>query len=180
MNQRSSSFSLCGLAAISILLAAPAHAQKPAASCKLLPVAEIEAALGAKAPKGPSGDVQSVPGMSLDVCSVEVPRQPKVGMHVVRVSIVQGLSADGDTLIRTRNAGEAREKQWTVAGARLEQKTIGKAQCILAARPGIPGHTSCAMPRGNGYVEVDVRAPLQDMIPLETVNALLQKAFSRL
>ena len=39
----------------------------------------------------------------------------------------------------------------------------------------------CAIPRGNGYVEVEVRPPTQkEMASMDAVGALVQKANTRL
>lgn len=57
---------------------------------------------------------------------------------------------------------------------------MGKAICILAGRPGMLGHSTCSIPRGKGYVEVDVGADVQEMASLELVRALAEKAVTRL
>jgi hypothetical protein len=152
----------------------PAHAQQPSSACKLLQVAEIESALGGTAKKGPSGASQG----GMDTCSVEMPG--KGGVRVVSILIVKDLPMDAGQAIRTRNAGTAREQQWKGAGARLEQKTLGDAICIMAGRPGVSGHSTCTIPRGKGYVEVDVSARVEELVPMETVGALVQKAAGRL
>jgi hypothetical protein len=100
---------------------------------------------------------------------------------VVTVVVVKNYPMDGAEAIRTRNAALAREGQWKVNGARFEQKTVGKATCTLYGRPSVPAHTVCATPRGNGYVEVEVRAPtLKEIASMEAVGALMQKAIGRL
>jgi hypothetical protein len=162
------------LAVAVVLLITPAQAQQPSSACRLLQVAEIESALGATAKKSPSGASQG----GMDTCSVEMPG--KRGVRVVTILIVKDLPMDSAQLIRTRNAGTAREAQWKAAGARLEQKTLGDAICITAGRPGTPGHSTCTIPRGKGYVEVDVSAPVEELVPMETVGTLVQKAAGRL
>ena len=67
--------------------------------------------------------------------------------------------------IRSRNAGTAREAQWKAPGARLEQKTVGSALCILSGRPDVAGHSTCSIPRGKGFVEVDVTGSVQGLVP---------------
>ncbi len=68
-----------------------------------------------------------------------------------------------------------------MAGARLEQRTVGKAMCTSAGRPSVPAFTRCTIPRSKGYVEVEVTAPnLKEVPSMETVSALVQKANTRL
>jgi hypothetical protein len=86
---------------------------------------------------------------------------------------------DGADAIRIRNTGTAREQQWKVPGARLEQKTVGTAICILSGRPNAGGNSICSIPRGKGYVEVDVTGSVQELPSLEAVGALVQKAAAR-
>jgi hypothetical protein len=149
-------------------------------ACTLLQVGEIESALGGKASTKLSGDSQTVPGMALDTCFVEiaVPRQD--GISRVSINIVKDLPMDGGEAIRARNGGTAREQQWKSTGARLEEKTVGNAICILAGRPNVVGHSNCAVPRAKGFVEVDVTGPVQGLVSLDTVGALAQKAIARL
>jgi hypothetical protein len=161
-----------------LVLVTPVSAQNPSVACTLLQVGEIESALGGKASTKPAGASQNVPGMAVDTCSVSVSSQN--GIRVVTVNIVKDLPMDGGEAIHTRNGGTAREQQWKAAGARLEQKTVGKAICILAGRPDVAGHSICSMPRAKGYVEVDVRASVQDLPSLDTVGALVQKAVARM
>ncbi len=161
-------------------LAQAAHAQQPSAACKLLQIAEIESALGAKASTTLSGSSQSVPGMTLDECGVEIPGPSRNGIHLVSIRIVSDLPLDAGEAIRMRNGGTAREPQWKDTGARLEQKTVGSAICIMHGRPNVAGHSTCSIPRGKGYVEVDVTGSVQELVPLDTVAALLQKAVSRM
>jgi len=87
---------------------------------------------------------------------------------------------DGGDLIRTRNGALSREGQWKTTGAQFEQKTVGSALCTRYGRPSVATHAVCAIPRGKGYVEVDVRAPaLQDLASIDAVAALVQKANTR-
>jgi hypothetical protein len=148
------------------------------ASCDLLPVAELEAALGVKANAKPTGMKQTVPGMSVDECSVVLAGPGRT--HPVSIRVVGNLGMDGAQAISLRNAGTAREKQWTVPGAKLEQTTVGKAICILSGRPSVASHSTCSIPRGEGYVEVDVIGDVGNLPALATVAALVQKAASRL
>jgi hypothetical protein len=168
------------IALASLSFASVAHAQGPSAACKLLNLGEIESALGAKASKSPSGSSQSVPGMTVDECSIEIPGPSQHGIHLVSLSLVSNLPQDADQLVRMRNGGTAREGQWKGPGARLEQKTVGSAICIMSGRPNVPGHSTCTIPRGKGYVELDVTGSVQELIPLDTVAALLQKSVSRM
>jgi hypothetical protein len=169
-----------GLAVLSVASLTPAHAEEASSACKLLQVAEIESALGGKASKKPAGDSQNTPNMDLDVCSVEISGPGPHVFHAVSIIIVKKLPMDGGEAIRTRNAGTAREQQWKVAGARLEQKTVGSSICIMAGRPSVAGHSTCSIPRGKGYVEVDVTGPVEELVSLEKVGALVQKAVTRL
>jgi hypothetical protein len=74
------------------------------------------------------------------------------------------------------NVGTACERQWKESGARLEEKTVGNAICIMYGRPGVVGHSTCSIYRAKGYVEVDVTAPVQEMVSMDTVRSLVQKA----
>jgi hypothetical protein len=161
------------------VLVTPAQAQQPSAACKLLQISEIESAMGGKASTKPSGEAANV-GMVLDTCSVEVAVPGQTGVRKVTINIVKDTPMDAGELLRARNGGTAREQQWKGTGARLEQKTVGNAMCILAGRPGVVGHSICSIPRAKEYVEVDVTAPVQELPSLDTVGALVQKAASRL
>jgi hypothetical protein len=87
----------------------------------------------------------------------------------------------GADMIRIRNEAASREGQWKVAGARFEQQNIGSAVCTKAGRPSVAVHTVCSIPRGDGYVEVDVQAPTQpEMASMQAVAELAQKANGRL
>ncbi|HRC42583.1 MAG TPA: hypothetical protein PLT27_00910 [Nitrospira sp.] len=156
----------------------PLNAQQPSFACRLLQVAELEAAIGGKASTKPSGSQQAVPGMTLDECSMVLSGSGPT--HPVSIRIVTNLSMDGAQAIKSRNAGEASEPQWKVAGARLEQATVGSALCILAGRPQVASHTTCSIPRGKGYVEVDVIGPVDGLPSINTVGTLVQKAITRL
>jgi hypothetical protein len=141
-------------------------------------VAEIEAAIGGKASAKPTGARQAVPGMTLDECDVVLTGSGQT--HPVSIRIVTDLGMDGGQAIKIRNAGLASEPQWKVAGARLEQATVGKAICILTGRPSVASHTTCSIPRGQGYVEVDVVGSVGELPSTAVVGGLAQKAVSRL
>ena len=66
------------------------------------------------------------------------------------------------------------------AKARLEQAKVGNAICILTGRPNVASHSTCSVPRGEGYVELDVTGSVGALPTLTTVGALVQKAVSRL
>jgi len=169
-----------GLAVLSVASLTPAHAQQASSACKLLQVAEIESALGGKASTKPSGESVNSPDTDLDVCSVTISGPGQHVFHTVSIIIAKKLPMDGGEAIRMRNGGTAREQQWKTTGARLEQKTVGSAICILAGRPSVAGHSTCSIPRGKGYVEVDVTGPVEELVSLEKVAALVQKAVTRL
>jgi hypothetical protein len=171
---------MTALAALALASLTLANAQQPSSACKLLQVAEIESALAGKASTPLSGFSQAVQGMALDQCSIEISAPGPNGFHRVAISIVTDLPMDGGEAIRTRNAGTAREEQWKGTGARLEQEAVGSAICILSGRPGVVGHSVCSIPRGKGYVEVDVTASIEAMVSMTTVRALVQKAITRL
>ena len=116
--------------------------------------------------------------MTLDECSVVLSGSGVT--HPVSVRLVSNLGMDGAQAITIMNMGTAREAQWKTAGARLEQTTVGKAICILTGRPSVPSNAICRIPRGEGYVEVDVIGPVDHLPTLATVGALVQKANSRL
>jgi hypothetical protein len=171
----------CTHAAVALLIAqtiGSAQAQQGMSACTLLQVSEVETAIGAKVSTQPSGSKQSIPGMTLDVCSL-VLKSP-ASTHPVQIQIVSSLGMDGAQALDIRNRALAREQQWKVAGARLEQATIGTALCILAGRPSVASHTTCSIPRGEGYVEVDVIGPVTDLPSMAKVAGLVQKAVSRL
>ena len=167
-----------GLAVLTAATIGPLRAQQASSACRLLQVAELEAAIGGKASTKPSGSKQTIPGMTLDECSVVLSGSGPV--HPVSIRIVTDISMDGAQAITIRNAAQARETQWKVAGARLEQATVGTALCILAGRPNVASHTICSIPRGEGYVEVDVIGPVDGLPSIKTVGALVQKAITRL
>jgi hypothetical protein len=153
-------------------------------ACKLLQPGELESALkewalGGKATKF-SGSAFNAGSTAYDLCTSEIVR-PGKGNLQIKVVIVNNLPMDGAEAIRTRNAELASEGQWKVKGAQFEQKTVGKATCTLAGRPRVSASSVCAMPRGNRYVEVEVRAPTVEEAPsMDAVGALLQTANSRL
>ena len=50
----------------------------------------------------------------------------------------------------------------------------------MYGRPSVAAHSVCAIPRGRGYVEVDVQSPAQkEMASMEAVGGLVQKASTR-
>ena len=172
---------MAGLAALAVMAATPADAQ---VACKLLQPAEVESALkewaaGGKATKF-SGATDNSSGVSLDTCQSEIVR-PGQGNLQIAVVVVKNLPMSGDDGLRVQNAALAREGQWKAKGAQFEQKTVGKAICTRYGRPGVASHSVCAIPGGNGYVEVNVVAPSQQEIPsMDAVGTLVQKAHSRL
>jgi hypothetical protein len=172
---------MTGLAVALALVVTPAHSQKSSAACTLLQVAEIESALGGKAAKSPSGASHSDPGMAMDTCSVQIKVPGKGGSRTVSILVMKNLPMAGAEAVRVRNAGRAREPQWKVPGARMEEKTLGDAICTIYGRPGIAAHSTCTIPRGKGYLEVDVTVPdLDEVVPMDTVGALVKKAATRL
>src|SRR5258705_13122230 len=119
--------------------------------------------------------------MGLDTCSVEIKVPGKAGNRTVGILIVKNLPMDGAEGVRIRNMASARESQWKMPGARLEEKTIGDAHCAIYGRPNIAAHSACTIPRGKGYLEVDVTAPnLDEVPPMDAVRGLVQKAATRL
>ena len=167
-----------GLAVLTAATVGPLHAQQASSACRLLQVAELEAAIGGKASTKPSGSSQTVPGMTLDECSVVLSGSGQT--HPVSIRIVTNFSTDGAEAIKIRNAGTASEPQWKGAGARLELATVGSALCILAGRPNVASTTTCSIPRGKGWVEVEVIGPVDGLPSMATVGALVQKAITRL
>jgi hypothetical protein len=165
------------LVAIALVTPVLLRGQQASSACRLLQVGELEAAIGGKASTKPAGSVQTVPGMTLDVCSVVLSGSTT---HPVDIRIVSKLGMDGAQAITIRNTGTASEPQWKVAGARLEQAKAGNAICILTGRPSVASHSICSVPRGEGYVELDVTGSVGALPSLTTVGALVQKAVSRL
>lgn len=165
------------LAAIALFTLVPLRGQQASSACRLLQVGELEAAIGGKASTKPAGSVQAVPGMTLDECRVVL--SGSAATHPVAIRIVSKLGMDGAQAITIRNAGTAREAQWKVAGARLEQAKVGNAFCILTGRPNVASHSTCSVPRADGYVELDVIGDVGALPSLSTVGALVQKAVSR-
>jgi hypothetical protein len=169
---------LIGLALLAGLVAVPLRAQQAPVSCGLLQVAELESAIGGKSSGAPKGSRETAAGMTIDECAVVL---SEAGVtHPVDVRLVLHVGMDGAQAITFRNQATATEPQWKTQGARLEQATIGKAVCILTGRPSVPSHALCSIPRGDGYLEVDVRGPVTDLPTLATVAGLAQKANSRL
>ena len=116
----------------------------------------------------------------MDMCSIEISGPGENLFRTVSIILAKKLPLDAGEAIRTRNAATAREGQWKVTGARLEQKTVGSTICIMAGRPAAAGHSTCSIPRGKGYVEVDVTSPVEGLVALEKVRALVEKAVTRL
>ena len=87
--------STIALAVLAFATVASAHAQQPSAACKLLQIGEIETAVGAKASTKLTGAIQSVPGMTLDECGVEIPEPSRKAVHTVSIRIVSNLPVDG-------------------------------------------------------------------------------------
>lgn len=170
--------SLSLLVVIALFSPVSLRGQQASSACRLLQVGELEAAIGGKASKSPAGSVAAVPGMTLDECSVVLSGSGKT--HPVSLRIVSKLGMDGAQAITIRNTGTARESQWKVAGAKLEQAKVGSAICILAGRPNVASHSTCSVPRGDGYVELEVIGDVGALPSLTTVGALVQKAVSRL
>jgi hypothetical protein len=171
---------LAGLTVFVVPFAAAAHAQ---VACKLLQPAEVESALQEWAAGGKAREFSGGPsdsgGVSMDACSSDIVRSH--GSLVVTVIVVKNFPMDGGEAIRTRNAALGREGQWKTQGAQFEQKTVGTALCTRSGRPNVAAHSVCAIARGKGYVEVDVRSPTQqDLASMEAVGALVQKANGRL
>lgn len=137
-----------GLAVLTVAGLIPAHAQQPSSACGLLQVAEIESAIGGKARTKLSGSSQDVQNMSLDECSVEISVPGHDGIHRVGINIVTKLPMDGADAIRIRNTGTAREQQWKVPGARLEQKTVALRSVSCLAGPMQAAIQSAAFPGG--------------------------------
>jgi hypothetical protein len=167
-------------AVIVLLHVSAAHAQ---VACKLLQKAELESALAEWAMGGKatelSGATDDSSGIVYDTCHSEIVR-PGHGNLQVTIVLAKSLPMEAVDLLRNRNAGSAREGQWKVAGARFEEKTIGKAMCTLSGRPNVAAHSVCSIPRGKAYLEVEVIAPSLKEIPsMEAVAALVQKADSR-
>ena len=170
--------------ALSLLFLFSSLVAQAQVACKLLQPGELESvlkewALGGKATKF-SGSTYNAGSTAFDLCTSEIVR-PRKGNLQIKVVIVNNLSRDGGEAIRTRNAELAREGQWKVKGAQFEQKTVGKAMCTLAGRPRVSASSVCAIPRGSGYVEVEVRAPTLEETPsMDAAGALLQTANGRL
>lgn len=167
-----------GFASLAVTTIGSARAGEATSACKLLTVAELEAVVGGKASQPPVGDKQAVPGMTLDECDVTLSAPNSV--HPVSVRVVGDIGIDGAQAIKMRNAGQAREQQWKMPGAKFEQASVGAALCVLAGRPSVASHTVCSIPRGEGYVEVEVTGSVSDLPSMATVGALAQKAVSRL
>ena len=172
---------MTGFAVLVFLVTTPAHAQEPSVvACKLLQLAEIESALGGKATTKLSGVSLNERGIAMDICSVGIARPATDGRLSVTIKIVKNLPMDGGDHIRLNNTATARQGQWKVKGAQFEEKTVGNAICTLSGRPNVPAHSVCSIPRGRGYVEVEVKSPSQkEMASMDAVRTLVQKAYTR-
>jgi hypothetical protein len=175
-------WTLIGVGVLALLPATPLRAQ---ASCKLLQPAELEAALkewaaGGKAtPFAGMTDSSSSSGIVLDTCRSEIVR-PGKGNLQISVIVVKNLPSSGKEAIRTQIAALAREPQWQVQDAQFDEKTIDNAICTRYGRPGVPAHSVCAIPKPNGYVQVDVITPsLKEAVSMDSVSALVVKAAGR-
>ena len=156
------------------------RAQPSGSACRLLDVTELETALKGKASTKPSGSRQSVPkAMTLDECSVVLDGPGPREKTPVKLRIVTDLPMDGAQAVQVRNRGQASEPQWKTTGARLEQGTVGSAICILTGRPNVASHTTCSIPRGSGYIELDVIGDVASLPSIQTVGSLLAKAAGR-
>ena len=171
---------MTGFAVLVFLVTTSAHAQQPSdEACKLLQPAEIESALGGKNLKF-SGVTNNVQGMTQNVCIVDIKKPGQTGALVITIHIATNLPYDGDYGIRASIKGAAREGQWKVKGAQFEEKTVGNAMCTMSGRPNVPVHTVCSIPRGKGYVQVDMQArTLKELASMDAVGALVQKAYTR-
>ena len=171
---------IAGLALLIGFASGAAQAQQSGSACRLLDVTELETALKGKASTKPSGSRESVPqAMTLDECSVVLDGPGPRDKTPVSLRIVTDLPMDGAQAVQVRNRGQASESQWKTAGARLEQGTVGSAICILTGRPSVASHTTCSIPRGAGYVELDVIGNVASLPSIQTVGALLDKAAAR-
>jgi hypothetical protein len=103
----------------------------------------------------------------------------KSGARVITIFIAKDLPIKSGPAIQAGNKG-ALEADWKDRGGRLEHKTLGNAACKTYGLPGAPWHSTCILPRGNGYIEVDVRGPVEELVPMETVAALAELLAGRL
>jgi hypothetical protein len=171
---------LAGLALLAASQSGAEQAQQSSSACRLLQVAELETALKVKATAKPSGSRESVPGtMTLDACTVVLDGPGPREKTPVSLRIVTDLPMDGGKTVQIRNKVQASEPQWKTPGARLEQGTVGSAICLLTGRPSVASHTTCSIPRGSGYVELDVIGDVASLPSIQTVGALLVKAAAR-
>jgi hypothetical protein len=117
--------------------------------------------------------------MTLDECSVVLDGPGPRDKTPVSLRVVTDLPMDGAQAVQVRHRGQASESQWKTAGARLEQGTVGSAICILTGRPSVASHTTCSIPRGAGYVELDVVGNVASLPSIQTVGALDKAAARR-
>ena len=172
---------MTGFAVLVFLVTTPVHAQQPSdVACELLQPAEIESALGGKTTTKFSGFTLNEKGIVQDACFGGIKRPGQDGMMDVTILILKNHPMDGGDFIHGRNAAAARQGQWKVNGAQFEEKTMGNAICTMSGRPNVPAHTVCSIPRGKGYVEVEVKSPSQkEMASMDAVRTLVQKAYTR-
>jgi hypothetical protein len=135
-------------------------------SCNLLQPVELESSLGAKPTQ-----FSAVSQGDADMCSGQVGRF-KV---LIRVARRQG---DGTA---EREAIERLRKM----GVQVEVKTEGDLTCSAVTPPASQQHlgfnTTCSIVRAGRVVAVEVTAPSQrEMVSMDTVRNLVQKAVSRL
>ena len=107
----------------------------------------------------------------MDACSVEISGPGQNGIQRVGIRIVTP-PMDGGEAIRTRSVEGS--------GCEIRARDWGPRDLDHVGRPGVVGHSTCSIPRGKGYVEVDVTASAPAMVSLETVRTLVQKADTRL
>lgn len=181
LSSRPARWTMTSFAVLAFLVVAPARAQ---VACKLLQPAEVVSALkewssGGKATAF-AGATADSGGTFYDTCKSEIVR-PGLGNLQVTVVVVKNLPMDGGQGIRIRNAALAREGGRKDKGAQFEEKTVGKSFCTRYGRPSVAAHSVCAIPRGTGYVEVEVIAPsLKETPSMDAVGGLVQKANDRL
>ena len=91
------------LVAIALFTPASLRGQQASSACRLLQVGELEAALGGKVSTKPAGIVPTVPGMTLDQCSLVL--SGSATTLPVAIRIVSKLGMDGAQAITIRNTG---------------------------------------------------------------------------
>ncbi|MEW5979100.1 MAG: hypothetical protein AB1898_25170 [Acidobacteriota bacterium] len=144
------------------------YAAEPSAACTLLQPAELESALGGKAARFSGHHLESA-----DVCSGQV------GTRKVVIRTAKRQRQDGGAVER-KGIETARRM-----GAQVEIKTEGDLTCSTlippASLPQMGFNTTCSVFRAGKVLAVEVTAPSrQDMVPMEAVRSLVQKAATRL